>query len=127
MSDKSLLDSDSYTCVSSVWKTCSWLDHLLSTFDMHSSILDIKIDYSFILSDHHPLVFIINQNTIPSSISYNNCIIHNTIKWNRLDKKQILKYNIDTKFNLGTLINDIMIYILLVVILIIRITYIILY
>ena len=35
MSDKSLLDSDSYTCVSSAWKTCSWLDHLLSTFDMH--------------------------------------------------------------------------------------------
>ena len=35
-------------------------------FDMHSSILDIKIDYSFILSDYHPLVFIINQNTIPS-------------------------------------------------------------
>ena len=95
ISYKSLLESDRYTCVSSAWKTCSWLDHLLSTFDMHSSILDIKIDYSFILSDHHPLVFIINQNTIPSSISYNNIIIHNKIQWNRLDKKQILKYNID--------------------------------
>ena len=50
MSDKSLLDSDSYTCVRSAWKTCSWLDHLLSIFDIHSSILDIKIDYTFILS-----------------------------------------------------------------------------
>ena len=51
---------------------------------MHSSILDIKIDYSFILSDHHPLVFIINQNTIPSSISYNN---NNTFitKFNGID------------------------------------------
>ena len=29
------------------------------------------------------------------------------MQWNILDKKQILKYNIDTKFNLGTLINDI--------------------
>ena len=74
---------------------------------MHSSILDIKIDYSFILSDHHSLVFVINQNTIPISISYNNCIIHKKIQWNRLDKKQIFKYNIDTKFNLGKLINDI--------------------
>ena len=100
MSDKSLLDSDRYTCVSSAWKTCLWLDHLLSTFDMHSSILDIRIDYSFILSDHHSLVFIINQNTIPSSIIYNNSIIHKKNQWNRLDKKQILKYNIDIKFNL---------------------------
>ena len=50
---------------------------------MHSSILDIKIDYSFILSDHHPLVFIINQNNIPSSISYNNSIIHK--KFNEID------------------------------------------
>ena len=69
-------------------------------------LLDIKIDYSFILSDHHPLVFIINQNTIPRSISY-ICIIHTKSQWNRLDKKHILKYNIDTKFNLGKLINDI--------------------
>ena len=29
------------------------------------------------------------------------------MQWNRLDKKQILKYNIDTKFKLGKLINDI--------------------
>ena len=33
--------------------------------------------------------------------------MHNKIQCNRLDKKQILKYNIDTKFNLGKLINDI--------------------
>ena len=35
MSDKSLLDSDSYTCVSSAWKTCSWLDHLDTMMDIN--------------------------------------------------------------------------------------------
>ena len=70
-------------------------------------ILDIKIDYSFILSDNHPLVFIIIQVTIPSSINYNNSIIHTQIQWNRLDKKHIFIYNNDNKFNLGKFINDI--------------------
>ena len=47
MSDKII--SDSYTCVSSAWKSCSWLE-FLSTHNMHTSIIDIKIDYDFIIS-----------------------------------------------------------------------------
>ena len=65
MSDNIILNSDSYTCVSSAWKSYSWLDHILSTHNMHTSIIDIKIDYDFIISDHHPLVIVIRQNNAP--------------------------------------------------------------
>ena len=106
MSDKIILNSDSYTCVSSAWKSCSWLDHILSTHNMHTSIIDIKIDYDFIISDHHPLVIVIRQNNVPRSL-FNKCVTHKIIKWNRLNRNQILKYNIDTKVELCILINHI--------------------
>ena len=99
MSDNIILNSDSYTCVSSAWKSCYWLDHILSTHNMHTSIIDIKIDYDFIISDHHPLVIVIIQNNVPRSL-YNKCVTRKLIKWNRLNRNQILKYNIDTKIEL---------------------------
>ena len=71
---------------------------------MHTSIIDIKIDYDFIISDHHPLVIVIRQNNVPKSL-YNKCVTHKIIKWNRLNRNQILKYNIDTKIELCILIN----------------------
>ena len=104
MSDTIIINSDSYTCVSSAWKSCSWLYHILSTHNRHTSIIDINIDYDFIISDHHPLVIVIRQNNVPRSL-YNKGVTHKIIKWNRLNRNQILKYNIDTKIELCILIN----------------------
>ena len=103
MSDKIISKSDSYTCISSAWKSCSWLDHMLSTHNMHTSIIEIKIDYDFIMSDYHPLVIVIRHNNVTKSL-YSKCVIHKKIKRNRLNRNQILKYNIDTKIELCILI-----------------------
>ena len=98
MSDNIILNSDSYNGVSSAWKYCSWLDHILSTHNMHTSIIDIKIDYDFIFSDQHPLVIVIRHNNVPRSL-YNKCVTHKIIKWNKLNKNQILKTILTLKYN----------------------------
>ena len=74
MSYNIILKSDSYTCVSSAWKSYSQLYHMLSTYNIHTSIVEIKIDYEFIMSDHHPFITVIRQNNILKSL-YNKYVI----------------------------------------------------
>ena len=106
ISDSLLLEPNSYTCVSSAWNSFSWLDHVISTNDMHISLIDITIDYSFILSDHHPLLITVRQDNTHLVVS-NDSKVNKRIKWNNLNKKQILLYKQNTKFRLNRLITSI--------------------
>ena len=55
VSDMVLLQPTSYTFVSLAHGTVSWLDHVITTASAHEIIDCIKIDTSFVSSDHCPL------------------------------------------------------------------------
>ena len=64
LADKLSLPPDTYTFVSDVWGSVSWLDHAICTQDAKDCIRNIYIDQRF-MSDHLPLVLELNLNVLP--------------------------------------------------------------
>ena len=63
--DKGYLPAETYTYVSSAWGTTSWLDHVICTADARGCVTDMTVLYDCICSDHHPLLFSIDFDTVP--------------------------------------------------------------
>ena len=93
ISSKSILPNDSYTHVSSregnTYKT--WIDHIVSSNDLHNAIDNIDILYDVKDDDHVPLVLHLNVDNIPKVSSENNDVTPK-INWHNVSTKKLNKY-----------------------------------
>ena len=63
-----MLHDDTYTYVSDVWGSCSWLDHCISTEDGNGVIINAYIIYGSMQSDHIPVVFELDLQLAPDVV-----------------------------------------------------------
>ena len=101
-------ESNSFTYVSDATGNTRWLDHVVTSSNMHRYINDIQILYNFILSDHRPVIvefnfaldsiFSIEGPSLNSNVS--NC--NNKINWSLLSEPSISQYKLNT-FNYSNL------------------------
>ena len=93
ISDKTILPVDSFTYVSYIHGTCSWLDHVVSSKSAHDSIQNIEILHQFILFDHRPVAATIKTATIPLNLLCDDKTQHEkNMNWNKATQQQKLKY-----------------------------------
>ena len=73
----------------------SWLDHIVTSIDMHNSIRNIEVLYSISDEDHIPVRFGISVANMPKITSINN---NHTprIHWNGVSNDKISKYHNNT-------------------------------
>ena len=65
ISDKMLLNGNSFTYFSEVHGTTSWLDHCISTHSAHQCIKSMSVLYDTISSDHFPLSIMCDIGILP--------------------------------------------------------------
>ena len=97
-SSKILLPFDSFTYISDMWNSTSWLDHCISTESSHDRIYNFSVEYELADSDHFPLSFQIQINsTIESKLSSDTPTYKNII-WDKLTPDQIPNHQERWKF-----------------------------
>ena len=64
ISDHILLNSDTYTFVSGVYGSTSWLDHCVTTYAGHHNVSDVKVLLDVVGSDHLPLSFNVQKDLV---------------------------------------------------------------
>jgi len=96
-SDYQLLDKEkSYSFVSHAHGSTSWLDHCLTTYNMHHMIRDMYIDYSFITSDHLPMFITLNADLAKTPFSVPYQTTRSRVNWNKLSDEDIDMYKCRT-------------------------------
>lgn len=91
LSSKKYLPNDSFTYVSESWHTVSWLDHCISTNDMHKAVVKMEILYSLASTDHIPFAVNLDINCVPSTLCEKS--IHKSrIDWSSLKDEDINLY-----------------------------------
>ena len=106
LSDVDLLgiSSNTFTFISDINSSKRWLDHVISSQGIHSSINCVKVLDDYISSDHKPI-----------QISLNNFIVVNpskeiitkptsSVKWSSLSELQIRRYRNNTETSLNFVI-----------------------
>ena len=92
--------SDTFTFCSEANSSTSWLDHILCSSDMDSSVVQCSVHYDYVSSDHKPLV-VTFSGIYPSCdkmLIQDKCkpdVIGNTVPdWSRVDDHCISRYEI---------------------------------
>ena len=96
ISSQLILPGDTFTFLSDVWNTTSWLDHCLCTSDAHDAIINMCVDYNGAVSDHFPVHIEIDLVSIPSLSGANNNI-NPRLDWSRLHPDAIDNYTRGTE------------------------------
>ena len=91
LSSHLLLPSDTFTFLSEVWNTTSWLDHCVSTADAHEAINQITVDYNGAVSDHFPIFIEFSIDDIPAVTNCNNDYSPK-FDWKKINLAQISEY-----------------------------------
>ncbi|CAH2104856.1 unnamed protein product [Euphydryas editha] len=86
------LDSNTFTFISDVHGTTSWLDHCIATYSAKQSVIGVDIKYDTRWSDHYPLVIecdltLLTPTILPVMVNVNKHIV-----WGARDKKQVDTY-----------------------------------
>ncbi len=94
LSDKALAPADTFTFISEAHGTVGWIDHIVSTVNMHSIINQVSVDYTYVSSDHFPMFATINTNNINISKQYqeNHSLNVDRINWSNVSEEEIRKY-----------------------------------
>ena len=89
-----------YTYVSNVWGSHSWLDHLISTEDGNNVITNMCVLYGTVQSDHIPVAVNIDLQLAPDIDhgAVNN--IGNNIDWSALSEGVIYEYGVQSEIRL---------------------------
>lgn len=86
-----MLPSDSYTYISEAWHTTSWLDHCLSTSDAHAILKSMEIIYDVSMSDHVPVVLVLDVDKLPE-LSQKPNVCKTRLDWSKLSDNDVLSY-----------------------------------
>lgn len=81
--DMDILKNGAFTYISDAWGTTSWIDHCLCSAEICKVVKCVSVDYSFIMSDHRPIIVEIEGSKLPSTEGYSHeKIFQHKIKWN---------------------------------------------
>ena len=102
ISDQIMLgaNQNNYTYVSDAHLTCSWLDHIITTADMHKLVTQVTILDKRPASDHLPLAFTLEASMCSLTLNkgYTPCEDKaKTVNWQEADDVHIEKYCALTK------------------------------
>ena len=93
LSDVDFLPNDSYTFFSDAHGSTSWIDHLICTNCSHNLIEGMQIMYNYVSSDHHPIMALLDINSIHMQTSDEaSTKPRYRIKWDKLQPNDILLY-----------------------------------
>ena len=98
-----VLPNDTYTYVSDVWGSCSWLDHCISTEDGNGVIINAYVIYGSLQSDHIPIVFELDLQFAPD-VDYRADNTARRIDWSVLCEDVIRKYGACTDLLLSNIV-----------------------
>ena len=101
VSDLDKLPISSFTHVSHAWSTTSWIDHCISSADMHDSIANLDIKYEYVSSDHKPLLIEIDIKHLPKYDFSQTNSIHSKINWNNLSQNNLATYTESSEYFLS--------------------------
>ena len=106
IADKEYLPTDTCTYVSSAWGTTYWLDNIVCTADAMPCVSKMKILYSCIHSDHHPVLFCLECDIVPECNTSSDASNTTKLKvhWNNLRPDQVHEYTKCTNIELSQLI-----------------------
>ena len=101
-SDTSFLPNDSFTYLSPAHGTTTWIDHVVSSHGFHQSIVDIQILHNYIISDHRPLLVVIECSSL-AGLNNVEPDEHATekVKWQKVSQTQKENYCEMTKMILA--------------------------
>ena len=99
LSDQLLAPTDTFTFTSEAHGSTAWLDHTVSSKNLHAIIDKVWVDYDFISSDHFPMFMKISTNTVNISKEPTNKEKHITkhISWFRASEEDRLSYTRNTE------------------------------
>ena len=86
------LPRDSYTYVSDVWGTISWLDHCIASADGHDIIKSMEVQYGCYMSDHLCVDMILSIDLVPAADDITNSVPAK-INWQNAREADIQKYS----------------------------------
>ena len=86
------LPGNTYTFVSDIDHSCSWLDHVVSCPSVEDCITHLAIDYDLCSDDHLPIYFHINIDIMTQVVT--NIPIIKSIKWDKLSPFQRYGYTV---------------------------------
>ena len=92
LSSQILLPAESYTYISEAWHTTSWLDHCISTADAHAILESIEIVYEASMSDHIPVVLVLDVDSLPEMSKEVNTAGIAKLDWSKLSNNDVLSY-----------------------------------
>ena len=92
LSSQLLLPAESYTYISEAWHTTSWLDHCICTADAHAILKSMEIIYEASMSDHVPVVLVLDVDRLPEMTKEANSAVKTKLDWSKLSNNDILSY-----------------------------------
>ena len=97
-----LNNSDPYTFYSEAHGSVSWLDHVVTTKNVHKSIENVHILKSYVSSDHLPVSVALKVDSF-TPVKVESAVKGVTIQWSELSEQDIEKYRATTSEALGNL------------------------
>ena len=82
---------------------CSWLDHIVTSVDMHNSINSIEVLYGISDEDHIPVKFSISVSNMPKLTNNNNNYTPK-INWDCIPQNKIVDFCNKTSVKLNNII-----------------------
>ena len=86
ISDEAMLAGNTFTQLSEIWHSTSWLDHCLSTSDGHNLITAMHVQYGTSCRDHIPLIVDISIESVPV-LEYTVNDTTSMVDWDKLSGK----------------------------------------
>ena len=91
ISSELLLPKDTFSFISDSWGTKTWLDHAVSSHDLHASISDICMGYDLAQEDHMPILLTLKVDELPTIVEDIGGKVK--LQWNRFDSDDLLRYS----------------------------------
>ena len=99
LSDQIHAPTDTFTFISEAHCSTAWLDHIVSSKNMHAIIDKVWVEYDFISSDHFPMFMTINTNSVNVSKEPNDKEkqVTKRINWPKASEEDIQAYTRKTE------------------------------
>ena len=92
LTDTCLLPCDTFTYVSDVHHTTSWIDHVLMSSSVNGVCVDMTVLYDHVISDHRPISFGIDLGNLPRLEDCRPSPTAFKISWDKLSQDDITGY-----------------------------------
>ena len=91
ISSQLFLPDDSFSYISECWGTKTWLDHAVSSHDLHGSISGMAVGYDIAQEDHLPILLTLEVKRLPAIAE--DIKVKPKLNWDRLNNDDLLLYS----------------------------------